>query len=65
MASVVAFPKESAVNRTRKDANHADLDAEFEIDEQRHRNRVNLFAPIVVVFLIAVGWWIVNSLAGT
>jgi hypothetical protein len=69
MASITAFPRQPAINPTRSDANPfrngADLDAEFEIDEYRHRNRVNLFAAIAVVLLIAAGWWLVNSLVET
>jgi hypothetical protein len=67
MASIIAFPQKSAVNRTRPDANPfrngADLNAEPESDEGRHR--VNLSAAIVVVLLVAAGLWIVNSLVDT
>jgi hypothetical protein len=69
MASITAFPQEPAVNPTRSDANPfrngADLNAEFEIDEERHRNRANLLAAVVAVLLITAGWWMVNSLVAT
>jgi hypothetical protein len=69
MASLTAFPQDSAVNPTRSDANSfrngADSKAEAEIDEERYRNRANLFAAVVAVLLITAGWWIVNSLAET
>jgi hypothetical protein len=66
MASLTAVPSKASVDPTRSDAHtfrHGA--AEFEIDEERHRNRVNLLAAVVAVLLIAAGWWIVNSLAET
>jgi hypothetical protein len=66
MGSITAFPSNPSINPTPSDAHtfrHGA--AEFEIDEERHRNRVNLLGAIVAVLLIAAGWWIVNSLAGT
>jgi hypothetical protein len=69
VASIIAFPQGSAVNRTRSDANRVrngpDLSVRPESDEGRHRDRVNLSAAIVVVLLIATGLWIVNSLVDT
>jgi hypothetical protein len=68
MASLIAFPHESAVSRTRPAANPsrngADLNAESKLDE-RYRNRANLLAAVVAVLLITAGWWIVNSLVDT
>lgn len=58
MASLIAFPPKPAVN-----PNGADLNAAPE--EDRHRDRVNLFAAVAVVLLIAAGLWIVNSLVET
>ena len=69
MSSITAFPREPAVNQTRPDASPfnkgADLNPVLENDQERHRDRVNLFAAVVVVLLIAAGWWIVNSLVET
>jgi hypothetical protein len=69
MASLTAFPQESAVNPARSDANPfrngADLNSGPEINGERYRNRANLLAAVVAVLLITAGWWIVNSLAET
>jgi hypothetical protein len=61
MASLTVGPSNPSVDPTRS----RDGAAEFEIDEERHRNRVNLLAAVVAVLLIAAGWWIVNSLVET
>jgi hypothetical protein len=69
MASIIAFPRGSAVNRTRSDANPfrngPDLSVEPESDEGRHHDRGNLLATVATVLLIAAGLWIVNSLVDT
>jgi hypothetical protein len=66
MGSITALPSNPSVRPARSDVNTFKTGAtEFEIDEERHRNRVNLLGAIVAVLLIAAGWWIVNSLAGT
>jgi hypothetical protein len=66
MGSVTAFPLNPSGRLARSDATPSRHRAtEFEIDEDRHRNRVNLLGAIVGVLLIAAGWWIVNSLAET
>jgi hypothetical protein len=66
MGSITAYPSDSLAHQTRSDAHTFRHGAtEFEIDEDRHRNRVNLLGAIVAVLLIAAGWWIVNSLGET
>lgn len=70
MASIAAFPQERIVSRTPGDAvaskSSGDLKAELESDEDcRQRGRVNLFAAVTVIVLIAAGWWLVNSLVET
>ena len=60
MASIVAFPQKKAVKPTRRDA-----EAELEIDEDSQRGRINFFAAIALVLVIAAGWWLVNSLVET
>jgi hypothetical protein len=65
MASIAALPSPTPAHQTRSDTHPYRHGAEYEIDEERHRNRVNLLGAIVAVLLIAAGWWIVNSLAGT
>jgi hypothetical protein len=65
MASITAFPLKRAVGPTRRDAdpfkNGAGSRAELEIDEDSQRGRVNFFAAIALVLVIAAGWWLVNS----
>jgi hypothetical protein len=61
MTSITAFPREAALNRTRKDADSLDRGPTAASEEDRQRGRVNLFAAIAVVLLIAAGWWLVNS----
>jgi ferric-dicitrate binding protein FerR (iron transport regulator) len=58
MTSITAFPREAALNRPRKDAGRSPTAAS---EDDRQRGRVNLFAAIAVVLLIAAGWWMVNS----
>jgi hypothetical protein len=66
MASITALPSNPSINPTPSDAHTFRPGAtEFEIDEARHRNRVNLLGATVAVLLIGAGWWIVNSLAET
>jgi hypothetical protein len=69
VASIIAFPQGSAVNRPRPAANPfrngPELIVEPESDEGRDHDRVNLSAAIAVVLLIAAGLWIVNSLVDT
>ena len=62
MSSITAFPPEAALNRTRKDADRGPTAAS---EDDRQRGRVNLFAAIAVVLLIAAGWWLVNSFVET
>jgi hypothetical protein len=63
---MAAFPSNPSINPTPLDTHTFRHGAtEFEIDEDRHRNRVNLLGAIVAVLLIAAGWWIVNSLGET
>jgi hypothetical protein len=61
MTSITAFPREAALNRPRKEAVSFDRGAKAASEEDRQRGRVNLFAAIAVVLLIAAGWWLVNS----
>ena len=61
MTSIAAFPREAALNRPRKEADSLDRSATAASEEDRQRGRVNLFAAIAVVLLIAAGWWLVNS----
>ena len=61
MASITAFPREAALNRPRKEADSLDRDAIAASEEDRQRGRVNLFAAIALVLLIAAGWWLVSS----
>jgi hypothetical protein len=58
MASITAFPEESAVDRPRLSV----VRTKSETDEDSTRNRANFFAAVVVVLLIAAGWWLVNFL---
>ena len=61
MTSITAFPREAALNRPRKDADSVGRGPTAASEEDRQRGRVNLFAAIAVVLLIAAGWWLVNS----
>jgi hypothetical protein len=65
MTSTAAFPQERPVNRTKRDAGPSrkspDSKAELGSEEDRNRGRVNLFAAVAVIVLIAVGWCLVNS----
>jgi hypothetical protein len=61
MTSIAAFPREGARNRPRKEAASLDRNAMATSEEDRQRARVNLFAAIAVVLLIAAGWWLVSS----
>jgi hypothetical protein len=56
MASIIAFPEKRAVKPTRRDA-----EAALEIDEDSQRGRINFFAAIALVLVIAAGCWLVNS----
>jgi hypothetical protein len=61
MTSIAAFPREAALNRPRKEADSLDRSATAASEEDRQRARVNLFAAIALVLLIAAGWWLVSS----
>jgi hypothetical protein len=65
MSSITAFPQERAANRTRGDAdpfrNGSDLEAGSERDEDDDRARVNLFAAVALIVLIAFGWCLVTA----
>ena len=67
MASISAFPQERAVKRARENADpyrdSANVKADFESDDDlRRRDRVNLFAAVVVVVLVTIGVWLANAL---
>jgi hypothetical protein len=61
MTSITAFPREAALNRPRQDADSVGPGPTAAGEDDRQRGRVNLFAAIAVVLLIAAGWWLVNS----
>jgi hypothetical protein len=61
MTSITAFPREAALKRRRKQADSLDRSATAASEEDRQRARVNLFAAIALVLLIAAGWWLVSS----
>jgi hypothetical protein len=61
MTSITAFPREAALKRPRKDIDSFDRGPTAASEDDRQRGRVNLFAAIAVVLLIAAGWWLVNS----
>ena len=61
MTSITAFPREAVLNRPLQDADSFGRGPTAASEEDRQRGRVNLFAAIAVVLLIAAGWWLVNS----
>jgi hypothetical protein len=61
MTSIAALPREAALNPPRKEADSLDRGATAASEEDRQRARVNFFAAIAVVLLIATGWWLVSS----
>jgi hypothetical protein len=61
MTSIAAFPRETAPKRPHKGVDSFDRGPTAASEDDRQRGRVNLFAAIAVVLLIAAGWWLVNS----
>ncbi len=61
MTSIAAFPRDTALDRPRRGVDSFERAPTAAGEDDRQRARVNLFAAIAVVLLIAAGWWLVNS----